>query len=265
MKINSITAAYFSPTETTKQVVHKIVAGFNGAPVKLLDVTGPEARKQQLHTGKDELLVIGVPVYMGRVPALLGEWLSMIEANGTPTVCVVVYGNRAYEDALRELTEILAGQGAAVVAGGAFIGEHSFSNDSTPSLGRPDQKDKSTAIKFGRDIRDKIESVVDSTEFTELDIPGNFPYGGITELWNVDFIAVGEQCTACGLCAEICPMAAIAPADSSSIDIHKCITCCACIKKCPQHARTMKPSPVKDAQGRINTLFTDRKKPECFL
>ena len=70
-----------------------------------------------------DLLLIGVPVYMGRVPALIHEWLVSLRLHQTPTVCVVVYGNRVYEDALLELTDIVRGCGGIPIAGGAFIGE----------------------------------------------------------------------------------------------------------------------------------------------
>ena len=57
----------------------------------------------------------------------------------TPAVCVVVYGNRAYDDALLELKDILARRGCRPIAGAAFIGEHSFATPETPTArGRPD-------------------------------------------------------------------------------------------------------------------------------
>ncbi|MFR3923031.1 MAG: hypothetical protein ACLTYN_14810 [Dysosmobacter welbionis] len=37
----------------------------------------------------------------------------------------------------------------------------------------------------------------------------------------------------CGLCACLCPMAAIDPNDVSSV-VGKCIKRCACVKKCPR-------------------------------
>ena len=107
MKIESVKLVYFSPTGTTKAAVREIARGINSSTVEELDITRPDARKQPLQTSEQDLLIVGVPVYMGRVPALVTEWLQAIQAHNTPAVCVVVYGNRAYEDALLELNDIL--------------------------------------------------------------------------------------------------------------------------------------------------------------
>ena len=133
MEIESVKLVYFSPTGTTKAVLQGIAKGINPGNMELIDITRPDARKKPLVTSENELLVVGVPVYMGRVPALLIEWLNAIQAHNTPTVCVVVYGNRVYDDALLELKNIVMKCGGIPIAGGAYIGEHSFSNSETPS------------------------------------------------------------------------------------------------------------------------------------
>ncbi len=53
-------------------------------------------------------------------------------------IAIVLYGNRNYDDALIELKDILELDGFKVVAGAAFIGEHSFSNNLAKN--RPDEK-----------------------------------------------------------------------------------------------------------------------------
>jgi len=231
-----------------------------------IDVTTPDARKQPLLTSENELLVIAVPVYMGRVPALLNEWLSAIQAHQTPTVCVVVYGNRLYDNALLELKDIVTSRGGIPVACAAYIGEHAFSNSVTPvATGRPDEDDLRHARQFGQKIREKLHSIELMSDLSDFDVPGTHPYGGVTELWDVDFIAVDDSCMQCGVCAEVCPVGAVDSRDSAKIDPHKCITCCACIKACPQKARSRKPGPVEDAARRLYSLYTEPKKPECFL
>ena len=265
MKMESVKLVYFSPTGTTKSVVQGITNGINPSTMELIDITKPDARKQPLLTSENEMLVVGVPVYMGRVPALLNEWLNAIQAHNTPTVCVVVYGNRVYDNALLELKDIVKNRGCLPIAGAAYIGEHSFSNSETPSRGRPDEDDLSHAEVFGQRIREKLQSISSISQVPEVSVPGTHPYGGITELWDVDFIAVDDQCTQCGFCADLCPVGAVDSQNSTMIDHEKCITCCACIKSCPQNARSMKPGLVKDAQERVNTLFREQKKPEYFL
>ena len=274
MKTESVTLVYFSPTGTTKTLVREIARGINPVTMEELDITRPGARIQPLRTSEKELLIVGVPVYMGRVPALSSEWLHAIQAHNTPAVCVVVYGNRAYDDALLELNDILAQRGCKPIAGAAFIGEHSFSNAETPTaLGRPDAHDLKHAELFGQKIREKLQSVTSADQISEVKIPGCHqyrqepchPYPRDSKFWNVDFIAVSDACIQCGACSEGCPVGAVDPENSSVIDTEKCITCCACIKHCPNKARTVKPGLVRDASLRLNTLYKERKEPEYFL
>lgn len=264
--MRSVKGVFFSPTGTTKAVVQSIASGFASKDVELVDITSPEARKQPMVVSKDELIIIGVPVYMGRVPALLSDWLGSIKADNTPVVCVVVYGNRVYDDALLELQDMVVERGCIPVAGAAYIGEHSFSSeDAQVAHGRPDKNDLQHATDFGRQVWEKLQSVDSVAQLLPYQVPGVRPYGGTVELWDVDFIEVGDRCNQCGLCANVCPMGAVDAQDSRLIDGVKCITCCACIKRCPQNAKSMKSGPVKDAQKRLNTLFKDPRPPECYL
>lgn len=266
MDTRSVKLVCFSPTGTTRRVVEAVARGINRGHVGRIDITLPEAREQQLETFGEELLVVGVPVYMGRVPALIMGWLQSIKAHNTPAVCVVVYGNRVYDNALLELKDTLTNCGARPVAAAAFVGEHSFSSDETPiAVSRPDAEDIEDAYAFGRSVAAKLDAGSAGNGVGEFQVPGSYPYGGVTELWNVDFIAVGNACKQCGICAEICPTGAIDKTDGQKIDIEKCITCCACIKQCPENARTKKPGPVMDAAHRLHTLFGERKKPVVFV
>lgn len=265
MNIRSLKLTCFSPTGTTRAVLDGIARGLS-VPAELIDVTLPEARTSPLSANHDDLLVIGVPVYMGRVPDLLSDWLHRFELDRTPTVCVVVYGNRAYDSALCELRDVVSERGGIPIAGAAFIGEHSFSSAELPaSMGRPDVEDLRRAEEFGRRIDAYLRERSTPTLGRELTVPGGFPYGGVTKLWDVDFIHVNSSCVNCGACAKHCPTGAIDPTNSARVDSAKCITCCACIKLCPEQAREKKPGPVMDAARRIHTLYPEPKEPELFF
>jgi len=71
MEIQSLKLAYFSPTGTTKSIVQAIERGINHNSAEHIDVTKPNARKKKIQTSDNDLLVVAVPVYLGRVPVLL--------------------------------------------------------------------------------------------------------------------------------------------------------------------------------------------------
>lgn len=266
VRIRKLKLVCFSPTGTTKRILRGIGRGIDRGTADLIDLTLPDARKHKLHTSEEDLLVVGVPVYMGRVPSILLEWLNGIHADGSPAVCVVVYGNRAYEDALVEMEDILKKRGCIPIAGAAYIGEHSYSSSTIPiAKGRPDKSDLDHAEYFGQKINEKLRSISSLDQIPVLNLPGNCPVGNATMLWSLDFIAVNRECIQCGTCWENCPVGAIDATDSQLIDKEKCITCCACIRHCPQKARTMKPGPVKDAATRLGSLYEERKEPEYFI
>ena len=89
--------------------------------------------------GDGDLLVVGMPVYSGRIPASALPALRKFRGNGTPAVVVCVYGNRDYDDALLELTDVVGENGFRVAAAAAFVAAHSI----FPQVGtnRPDEED----------------------------------------------------------------------------------------------------------------------------
>lgn len=265
MKIHSSKLVYFSPTGTTKKIIEGIARGMNLSSVETIDITRSEVRKQHLQTSENELLIIGVPVYVGRVPATAIDWLYTIKARGTPTVCVVIYGNREYGDALLELKDTMVKHGCVPIACAAFIGEHSFSSSETPiALARPDVSDVNHAELFGEKIHEKLLSSAAIAHISDIAVPGNYPYQEF-EPWVLDFIAINDECSQCGVCALVCPVDAIDLENSVLFDKDKCILCCACIKGCPENALTVKSGPVKNVAAQLSQRCQRRKEPEFFF
>jgi ferredoxin len=270
MIIESLKLVYFSPTDTTKKIIENIAQGISHSTVEIIDITKPEGRKQEIQTSQNELLIIGVPVYFGRVQTDAIEWLQTIKAHKTPTVCVVVYGNREYDDALLELKETMIRRGFMPIACAAYIGEHSFSNSEAPiAAGRPDADDLTHATLFGERIRKKMLSVQSSDQLPDITVPGKYPYIDMTDskkrLSSLEFITVDKSCLQCGVCAQSCPVGAIDSENSTSIDTGKCILCHACIKSCPENARRINNDMLKNIALRLSQICHARKEPMLFL
>jgi len=174
MNINSVKLVYFSPTGTTRAIVESVAEGINVSKTEHLNLTPPEAESRGLEEIGDGLTIIGVPVYDSRVPVDAIHRLRRIKADKTPAVVIVVYGNRAYDDALLELNNLAIETGFNTIAAGAFIGEHALLPIAD---GRPDTGDLRKAREFGRMIWENIKTLKKSTA-SPPKIPGEFPYRG---------------------------------------------------------------------------------------
>ncbi|MDJ0621650.1 MAG: EFR1 family ferrodoxin [Desulfocapsaceae bacterium] len=266
MEIKKITTVFFSPTGTSKEVAFAIADNLqmNGTIVEC-DLTYQTA-SSSIALEKDDLAVIGVPVYAGRVPQLARERLRALRGDQTPAVIVVVYGNREFEDALIELRDIVVSQSFRVVAGCSFIGEHSYSSAAMPiAQGRPDAKDLALAVDFSARIGEKLRGIESARKVISPDLPGNIPYregmGNIPVTPEID----RESCTLCELCISTCPADAIWLDGQIEMNAERCIFCCACVKNCPEHAVVITAEPVKEVQKWLYEKFQARKDPELFI
>ena len=266
MRIKSVKLVCFSPTRPTRAVLRCIAEGLEAETVQSVDFSLPEDRARQLPPFRDELVLLGVPVYAGRVPLDAAEYLSTLTASQTPAVLVVVYGNRAYDDALRELSDIASGAGFVPLAAGAFVGEHSFSTAETPlAVGRPDDRDAARARAFGARIRSKLEKLTSIDDAAPGSVPGNFPYRKRVRLFSKAPVTSTELCTQCGECVPLCPKAAIDEDDATQTDSEKCIFCCTCIKVCPEKARSTQDAEVMAIIDKLVRTCLERREPELFF
>lgn len=109
MRYHNVHIIYFSPTHTSAKIVHEVVEGIGAKEFIESDITCEMLPDEELL--EDELVLVAVPVYGGRVPDVAAERLAKFHGNQTPVVPIVVYGNRDYDDALLELTDLLRTQG----------------------------------------------------------------------------------------------------------------------------------------------------------
>ncbi len=265
MQVKRVKLIYFSPTGTTRKVLESIAGGIAVKDVEHVDLTHPEEARRVIPLSSDELVIIGAPVYGGRLPVEAIRRFKQIQASKTPAVIIVVYGNREFEDSLLELKDLAVELGCIPVAGGAFVGEHSFATKELPiANGRPDRLDVQKALDFGAKIKDAVTALQAPEEQKDLRIPGRFPYEGGARAMTVSPVTREDTCTVCGTCATVCPTAAIAVSGSVATRVELCIRCSACIKNCPTGARFWEDGTMKTISKWLNENCSTRKEPQFF-
>ena len=219
----------FSPTGGTQRVSEILCQGIGKESI-VTDLCVKAADIQLPDIQEDDLAVIAMPVFAGRVPALAVERLRMVKPNSVKCVVVAVFGNRAYDDALLEMQDVASEIGFRVIAAVAAVAEHSIIRKY--GKGRPDADDEQMLRRFGADIMRKAER----DDCTLPQVPGNRPYkkGG-----KVPQPKGRRGCNRCGVCAKKCPTDAIPLSDPKTVDTAKCISCMKCVSVCPTGARSI--------------------------
>ena len=231
MKSERVWKMYWSATGTTKTVVSAIadrLAAELGLPVETYDFTLPAARRTAPEFAAGDVVVFGTPTYAGRVPNVLLKYLETVKGSGAAAIPVVTFGNRAFDDALIELRDILADNGFR-----PFV-----------AAGRPDADDLLLAAQFAEQAAARLAGVDGQT--APVEVPGRAREartyyqprdraGNPVDIRKVKPLT-GEACDQCGICAAVCPMGSINPENVREYT-GICIKCGACVKKCPQGAK----------------------------
>ena len=295
--ITAITVICFSPTHTSRKIAEAVAAGMDGiycgsgegtgatascpGTVKTIDLT-LDRSEEPVILAQGEAVVIGAPVYAGRVAPEAVKRLKRIQVTtgaSVPAVVTVTYGNRDYEDALVELYDLTLSLGLTPFAAGAFIGEHSYSTPAMPiAEGRPDSMDLADASIFGGECARKLES---PGAFAPFHIKGNRPYkepsrpasdtsrtaqssSGSPAKPAPSVPLTTDGCPLCGECVRVCPTGAVSidmNARKVLTDPALCIRCCACVKACPAGMRTYS-TPFA---AFLHEHCSARRDPETFL
>ena len=208
--------------------------------------------------GPQTLCIFSVPCYGGRIPQLAAERLAEVKGDGTPAIVCVTYGNRAYEDALLELADLVTENGFHVIAGCAVVTEHNIMHEY--GKGRPDAADQVEIRAFAERVLQRIR---EGQPIRTPVLPGNRPYkewAGMRLPISVD----QEKCTDCGVCAKSCPAGAVL-ADGWKTDENKCINCMRCIKYCPAGCRHVPEEVLREMTQRLRPACGTRKENAFFV
>ena len=247
---------YFSATYTTRQVCRGI-ARHLGDDVQEYDITN-NAPSDIIDIPANDVILVGMPVYCGRIPEMAAERLQHFRGNQTKAIIVAVYGNREFDDALLEMKNILADVDFKTVAAAAFIGRHCIFP--VVATHRPDADDEKKMEEFATLCQPLLKK--DNSELAEIVVPGNPDY---CPHKHVPFCPVpNEDCSNCGTCAQLCPTGAISLTDVSEVNSELCLACGRCIVVCPENARNFVGEMYAGASVKFAQANAVRKEPQFF-
>lgn len=247
--------AHFSPTGTTLKVARAVAKGA-GCPVREVDLlTLPQSETVE----ENEVLLVAMPVYHARVPAVALKNLAALKGSGQPAVAVVVYGNRAYDNALMELKDSLEENGFRVAGAAAFVGEHSISR--SIAAGRPDDRDRELAAGLAVGVMKKLAA----GDLSPVQVPGDQSYRGSDIPASPNRPSAPEGCVGCGTCVRSCPLGVISTEAPAEAGGEECICCLHCVAVCPKQVRRLPDAMVEKVQAWLTQIASEPKQPELFL
>lgn len=252
--MSKVLKIYFSPSATTRKVVNH-AAGKISDEYETYDLLNFSGEKK---FSGDDVAVVGMPVFAGRIPKIGRERLSKLKGDNTKAIAIANYGNAHVTDALLELTDLLGENGFDVIAAATTVSHHSIFDG--VAVGRPDLDDLKKIDEFSLQCRQKIES----GESLKSEIPGNRPYVDYKKL-PFEIACDETKCAFCYDCVSVCPEKAIGDDDPVSTDLDLCSRCTACIHICQENARMFKGAAFEAKKPEFEKANSQRKEPEFFL
>lgn len=241
---------YFSPTGGTKAVADIFSKQLGDAPMQ--EITTPS---MDVSLNDDTLAFFFFPVYGGRIPKPMYDRMAIIKGNNTPCVPVAVFGNRAVDDALLEMSDLAKKQGFVTVAGAEIVAPHSI--DPSFGAGRPDTSDRAKITEF-------INKLKAMESFKEVRMPGDADYTSKKVASLPLYPAPAKECIGCGICFKYCPAGAISEAKMKTKK-NKCISCMRCVSMCSTDSRSV-PKPIMlTTHLALKKMCSKRQEPKFYL
>ncbi len=128
-----VTRIVFSPTGGTAKIAQALTSK-QDVPVDEIDLTDAKEDFSAVAFARDDVAVIAVPSYGGRVPDLAAERIRRIHGSQAHCIIVCAYGNRAYEDTLLELNDVAERSGVRVIAAVGAVAWHSIMHQYAAAL-----------------------------------------------------------------------------------------------------------------------------------
>ena len=250
----SIVEIFFSPSGTSQKVAERMANNFSQEK----EICNLLIFKSEKELKSDDIAIVVMPVFAGRIPKTARERLSKIKGNDTPAIAVVNYGNAHVTDSLLELVDLLKENSFKVIAAASTVSHHSIFDG--VAVGRPDDGDLEKIDEFAKNCIEKLES----NEPLKSEIPGNRPYTDYKQL-PFEISCDDTLCAFCYDCVSICPEKAIPEDDPIETDLNLCSRCTACISICPEDARKFSGDAFEAKKPAFEEANSERKESEFYL
>lgn len=172
--IRRVIGIYYSPaggteimTETLARKVGAILDDCSPLDVSVECYNMLKGQNDNIVFDDETVAVIGMPVYVGKIPLPAAAALRNIAGNGAMTLAIVSYGGRKYGNALFELKRLVEECGFKAIGAGAFMisymARRGSATSSAPAV------DLEALLDFSRAASDKIKRLA-GCEIEELKI-----------------------------------------------------------------------------------------------
>ena len=195
-------------------------------------------------------MVVGIPVYASRMPALARERISQalisIPAK-TPAIAVALYGNVDVGAGLKQLVDLLSEKGLTVVGAGEFVGMHYFKQfhgvNPKGTQGRPNEEDLAVAKELGKAVLKRglgSSAMSAMAEVQGTKVPLKFRFTSEQRVLGLLGPSTPDsgKCIKCGACVKACPVGCIDPETLMGKVGCGCLGCGNCQRVCPNAARS---------------------------
>lgn len=191
------------------------------------------------------------PIYFFGPPAivriLISETLKELELKLDYLFVILTHGGLPfYAPTITDRLLADAGYAASYVDTIAMI-------DTYIPLFKIPKEEKQQAIhsKIGK----KIETITSSLLAQDLRVAMRLPFARqFHNIWQNSLVKrshkdknfiITDQCTSCGICAQVCPVQNIVMEHGQPTFLHTCEQCFACYHHCPEHAIALQRTPVR--------------------
>ena len=233
----NIAIFYFSATGITETISNHIaeILKREGNSVKLKNIITPDSRQCQVDFLKYNAYIFGFPVFGGRPPSIVEEWMRTLNGRKRKCSMFFTYGARDLEVAHQITYYLLTQANFQIVLSAEFIGKHSFNVAEGWSLAedRPNHLDFEVATEFALQsltrFQNDSEFSIDLSEFTYKPKKTREFRGFWANFYPLRDI---DDCSMCYKCEKECPVNAF-DAFSGEPNRKRCIQCMHCVSICP--------------------------------